>query len=92
MSYVAGPRHLREPHRCCSIAISRLHGLDMFGLVEFFLRLRCFNRSVLWWKYIYIYMGAARFQGPPNLHDLQSWFKQLILQLPSCICIVQHVT
>ena len=42
--------------------------------------------------YIYIYMGAARFPGPPNLHDLQNWFKQLILQLPICICIVQHVT
>ena len=41
---------------------------------------------------IYIYMGAARFPGPPNLHDLQNWFKQLILQLPICICIVQHVT
>ena len=36
--------------------------------------------------------GAARFPGPPNLHDLQNWFKQLILQLPICICIVQHVT
>ena len=44
------------------------------------------------WFYIYIYMGAARFPGPPNLHDLQNWFKQLILQLPICICIVQHVT
>ena len=41
---------------------------------------------------IYIYMGAARFPGPPNLHDLQNWFKQLILQLPICICIIQHVT
>ena len=40
----------------------------------------------------YLYMGAARFPGPPNLHDLQNWFKQLILQLPICICIVQHVT
>ena len=45
------------------------------------------------WRYVLcIYMGAARFPGPPNLHDLQNWFKQLILQLPICICIVQHVT
>ena len=40
----------------------------------------------------YLFMGAARFPGPPNLHDLQNWFKQLILQLPICIPIVQHVT
>ena len=38
------------------------------------------------------YMGAARFPGPPHLHDLHIWFKQLILQLPICIRIVQHVT
>ena len=65
MSYVAGPRHLREPHRRCSIAISRLHGLDMFGLVGFFLRLRCFNRSVLIMVEIYIY-GRGAFSGPPK--------------------------
>ena len=53
--------------------------------------LECMLCSLIWF-YIYIYMGAARFPGPPNLHDLQNWFKQLILQLPICICIVQHVT
>ena len=55
-----------------------LHLLDLYGKCSYI--------------YIYIYMGAAHFPGPPNLHDLQNWFKQLILQLPICICIVQHVT
>ena len=53
----------------------------------------CIYACVYVYVYVtYIYMGAARFPGPPNLHDLQNWFKQLILQLPICICIVQHVT
>ena len=51
-----------------------------------------FHYMYIWCIYTYKYMGAARFPGPPNLHDLQNWFKQLILQLPICICMIQHVT
>ena len=65
--------------------------LDVLILSVYFMKFRE-NYIMCIYRYIYIYMGAARFPGPPNLHDLQNWFKQLILQLPICICIVQHVT
>ena len=62
------------------------HVSSMYSLMQY---VQCTSLK----KNIYIYLGAARFPGPPKLHDLQNWFKQLVtLHLYSTTCYMRDWT